>query len=330
MGKLDLVTIIIIAANVIISYKGFSDYSFFDKYKFQVGGVRRGEQIRMVSSGFLHADTQHLLFNMLSLYFFADVVITLLSPIQFLFVYFGSLLVGSLLSLYFHKNEYHYSAVGASGAVSGIIYSAILLQPGMNLYMFFIPIPIPAYIFGIGYLLYSIYGMKNQIGNIGHSAHLGGAMGGYTTAKKEVIEILRQRSRPYLFSNSLAPSIVGASLKVFELLEKDTSLRDQLEWNTNYFKAGLRKSGIDFIDGDSAIVPVMLYDAKLAQLMAEELLKKGIYVIGFFFPVVPKDKARIRVQISAAHTQDHLDKAIEAFTDVAEKIGIIKKIKINE
>jgi glycine C-acetyltransferase len=159
---------------------------------------------------------------------------------------------------------------------------------------------------------------------------LGGAMGGYTTAKKEVIEILRQRSRPYLFSNSLAPSIVGASLKVFELLEKNTSLRDQLEWNTNYFKAGLRKSGIDFIDGDSAIVPVMLYDAKLAQLMAEELLKKGIYVIGFFFPVVPKDKARIRVQLSAAHSQDHLDKAIEAFADVAKKIGIIKKIKINE
>lgn len=179
MGKLDLVTIIIIAANVIISYKGFSDYSFFDKYKFQVGGVRRGEQIRMVSSGFLHADTQHLLFNMLSLYFFADVVIALLSSIQFLLVYFGSLLVGSLLSLYFHKNEYHYSAVGASGAVSGIIYSAILLQPGMNLYMFFIPIPIPAYIFGIGYLLYSIYGMKNRIGNIGHDAHFGGAIGGY-------------------------------------------------------------------------------------------------------------------------------------------------------
>ena len=179
MGKLDLVTIIIIAANVIISYKGFSDYSFFDKYKFQVGGVRRGEQIRMVSSGFLHADTQHLLFNMLSLYFFADVVVTLLSPIQFLIVYFGSLLVGSLLSLYFHKNEYHYSAVGASGAVSGIIYSAILLQPGMNLYMFFIPIPIPAYIFGIGYLLYSIYGMKNRLGNIGHDAHFGGAIGGY-------------------------------------------------------------------------------------------------------------------------------------------------------
>ena len=153
---------------------------------------------------------------------------------------------------------------------------------------------------------------------------LGGAMGGYTTAKKEIIEILRQRSRPYLFSNSLAPSIVGASLKVFELLEKDTALRDKLEWNTNYFKAGLRKSGIDFIDGDSAIVPVMLYDAKLSQVMAEELLKKGIYVIGFFFPVVPKDKARIRVQLSAAHTQEHLDKAIEAFTEVAKKLGIIK------
>lgn len=153
---------------------------------------------------------------------------------------------------------------------------------------------------------------------------LGGAMGGYTTAKKEIIEILRQRSRPYLFSNSLAPSIVGASLKVFELLEKDTTLRDKLEWNTNYFKAGLRKAGIDFIDGDSAIVPVMLYDAKLSQIMAEELLKKGIYVIGFFFPVVPKDKARIRVQLSAAHTQQHLDKAIAAFTEVAKNLGIIK------
>ncbi|UGS23803.1 glycine C-acetyltransferase [Flavobacterium channae] len=153
---------------------------------------------------------------------------------------------------------------------------------------------------------------------------LGGAMGGYTTAKKEIIEILRQRSRPYLFSNSLAPSIVGASLKVFELLEKDTILRDKLEWNTNYFKAGLRKAGIDFIDGDSAIVPVMLYDAKLSQIMAEELLKKGIYVIGFFFPVVPKDKARIRVQLSAAHTQEHLDKAISAFTEVAKKLEIIK------
>ncbi|WP_298553402.1 rhomboid family intramembrane serine protease [uncultured Algibacter sp.] len=194
MGNLDLVTIIIIAANVIISYKGFSDYGFFDKYKFNVGGVKRGEQVRLLSSGFLHADTQHLLFNMFSLYFFADVVIALLSPIQFLLVYFGSLLVGNLLSLYFHKNEYHYSAVGASGAVSGVIYSAILLQPGMNLYMFFIPIPIPAYIFGIGYLLYSIYGMKNRIGNIGHDAHFGGAVGGY------LITLLLS---PWLFETNL-------------------------------------------------------------------------------------------------------------------------------
>jgi glycine C-acetyltransferase len=153
---------------------------------------------------------------------------------------------------------------------------------------------------------------------------LGGAMGGYTTAKKEVIEILRQRSRPYLFSNSLSPAIVGASLKVFELLKKDNSLRDQLEWNTNYFKEGMRKAGLDFIDGDSAIVPVMLYDAKLSQVMADELLKLGIYVIGFFFPVVPKEKARIRVQLSAAHTKEHLDKAIESFTAVGKKLNIIQ------
>lgn len=152
---------------------------------------------------------------------------------------------------------------------------------------------------------------------------LGGAMGGYTTAKKEIIEMLRQRSRPYLFSNSLAPSIVGASLKVFELLEKDTTLRDKLEWNTNFFKKGMKDAGFDIVDGDSAIVPVMLYDAKIAQKMAEELLKKGIYVIGFFYPVVPKDKARIRVQLSAAHTQEHLEKAIKAFTEVGKNMGII-------
>ncbi len=152
---------------------------------------------------------------------------------------------------------------------------------------------------------------------------LGGAMGGYTTAKKEVIEILRQRSRPYLFSNSLAPAIVGASIKVFELLEKDTTLRDQLEWNTNYFKEGMKKAGLDIIDGDSAIVPVMLYDAKLSQLMADELLKKGIYVIGFFFPVVPRDKARIRVQLSAAHTKEQLDQAIKAFEEVGKMLDVI-------
>ena len=152
---------------------------------------------------------------------------------------------------------------------------------------------------------------------------LGGAMGGYTTAKKEIIELLRQKSRPYLFSNSLAPAIVGASIKVFELLEKDTALRDKLEWNTNYFKEGMKKAGFDIIDGDSAIVPVMLYDAKLSQTMANELLKQGIYVIGFFFPVVPKDKARIRVQLSAAHEKEHLDKAINAFTVVGKMLKVI-------
>jgi glycine C-acetyltransferase len=152
---------------------------------------------------------------------------------------------------------------------------------------------------------------------------LGGAMGGYTTAKKEIIEILRQRSRPYLFSNSLAPAIVGASIKVFELLERDNTLVNQLKWNTDYFKKGMKEAGFDIIDGDSAIVPVMLYDAKLSQQMADALLKEGIYVIGFFFPVVPKDKARIRVQLSAAHTKEHLDQCIKAFKKVGKELGVI-------
>ncbi|MEN3323661.1 glycine C-acetyltransferase [Mariniflexile soesokkakense] len=152
---------------------------------------------------------------------------------------------------------------------------------------------------------------------------LGGAMGGYTTGKKEIIEMLRQRSRPYLFSNSLAPAIVGASIKVFDMLANKTELRDALEWNTNYFKKGMKKAGFDIIDGDSAIVPVMLYDAKSSQTMANMLLKEGIYVIGFFFPVVPKEKARIRVQLSAAHTKQQLDKAIIAFTKVGRLMGII-------
>ncbi|WP_430928596.1 glycine C-acetyltransferase [Polaribacter marinivivus] len=152
---------------------------------------------------------------------------------------------------------------------------------------------------------------------------LGGAMGGYTTGKKEIIEILRQRSRPYLFSNSLAPAIVGASLKVFELIENDTSLRDQLEWNTNYFRTEMEKAGFDLVGADAAIVPVMLYDAKLSQIMANKLLEKGIYVIGFFFPVVPKEKARIRVQLSAAHKKEHLDKAISSFIEVGKELQII-------
>ncbi|GGG38180.1 2-amino-3-ketobutyrate coenzyme A ligase [Croceivirga lutea] len=152
---------------------------------------------------------------------------------------------------------------------------------------------------------------------------LGGAMGGYTTGKKEIIEMLRQRSRPYLFSNSLAPAIVGASIKVFDMLKTDTSLRDKLEKNTKYFKEGVKKAGFDIIDGDSAIVPIMLYDAKLSQIMANKLLEKGIYVIGFFYPVVPKGKARIRVQLSAAHNKEHLDKAIEAFSDVGKELKIV-------
>ncbi len=152
---------------------------------------------------------------------------------------------------------------------------------------------------------------------------LGGAMGGYTTGKKEIIELLRQRSRPYLFSNSLAPAIVGASLKVFEMLSNDSSLRDKLDWNTNYFKAGMKAAKFDIVNGDSAIVPVMLYNAKLAQNFAQMLLEEGIYVIGFFFPVVPKGKARIRVQLSAAHNKNQLDKAIEAFVKVGKKMNII-------
>ncbi len=153
---------------------------------------------------------------------------------------------------------------------------------------------------------------------------LGGAMGGFTSAKKEVIELLRQRSRPYLFSNSLAPSIVGASIAVFDMLSETTELRDTLEKNIAYFKSGLRKIGLEFKEGDSAIVPVMLYDAKLSQTFADKLLLEGIYVIGFFFPVVAKGQARIRVQLSAAHTMQQLDKALAAFEKVGKELGVIK------
>jgi len=152
---------------------------------------------------------------------------------------------------------------------------------------------------------------------------LGGAMGGYTTGRKEIIDMLRQRSRPYLFSNSLAPAIVGASLKVFDLIENDTSLRDRLEENTRYFRSKMEAAGFDLVGADAAIVPVMLYDAKLSQQMANALLKEGIYVIGFFFPVVPRGKARIRVQLSAAHTREHLDKAIAAFIKVGKELNVI-------
>ncbi len=171
--------LIIILANVAVSFKGFKDRGFFEQYKFQVGPIVKGEKIRLLASGFLHVDQSHLFFNMLTLYFFANPVINGLGIPKFLAVYFGSLLAGNLFALSFHKKEPYYSAVGASGAVMGVLYAAIMLNPGMNLYMFFIPIPIPAYIFGVGYLLYSIFGMKKQWGNIGHSAHIGGAIGGY-------------------------------------------------------------------------------------------------------------------------------------------------------
>ncbi|MUP46876.1 rhomboid family intramembrane serine protease [Gramella sp. BOM4] len=178
MGQLNLVTLIIIAVNVLISFKGFSDQSFFNKYKFNIADLKRGAKYQIFTSGFLHVDTAHLFVNMLTLYFFANVVIYSLGSVAFLIIYLGSLLLGNLLSYFFHKDDYNYTAVGASGAVMGILYSAILLQPDMTLGLFFV-IPIPAYVFGIGYLLYTIYGMKSRRDNIGHDAHFGGATGGY-------------------------------------------------------------------------------------------------------------------------------------------------------
>ena len=181
MYDLHPVTIAIIAVNVLVSLKGFNDGGFFERYKFGIGPIRAGQKERMLTSGFLHVDMTHLFLNMFTLFFFADVVINWFGPVKFLIIYFISLLAGSLLALFFHKDEPYYSAVGASGAVVGILYAAILLQPGMDLFLMFIPIPIPAYVVGIGYLLYSIYGMKSRLGNIGHTAHFGGAIGGYLT-----------------------------------------------------------------------------------------------------------------------------------------------------
>lgn len=178
MGQLSIVTLIIIALTAVISFKGFSDQNFFYKYRFNIADIKRGARFQVFSSGFLHVDTAHLFVNMLTLYFFANVVIYSLGSIAFLVIYLGSLLLGNLVSYFFHKDDYAYTAVGASGAVMGILYSAILLQPDMTLGLFFI-IPVPAYVFGIGYLLYTIYGMKSRSDNIGHDAHFGGATGGY-------------------------------------------------------------------------------------------------------------------------------------------------------
>lgn len=190
---MNAILIGIIVANILISYKGFNDLYFFRKYEFHMGSIRAGEQIRMISSGFLHVDMSHLIFNMLTLYFFAPVVFNFLGNFSFILVYFGSLIFGSLLTMLFHKDDYNYRAVGASGAVTGVLYSAILLQPDMMLGIFFI-IPMPAYLFGILYLLYSIYGMKSKNDNIGHTAHFGGAMGGYLITLLRNPELIQEHT----------------------------------------------------------------------------------------------------------------------------------------
>lgn len=190
---MNAILIGIIVANILISYKGFNDLYFFRKYEFHMGSIRAGEQIRMISSGFLHVDMSHLIFNMLTLYFFAPVVLSFLGNFSFILVYFGSLIFGSLLTMLFHKDDYNYRAVGASGAVTGVLYSAILLKPDMMLGIFFI-IPMPAYLFGILYLLYSIYGMKSKNDNIGHTAHFGGAIGGYLITLLRNPELIQEHT----------------------------------------------------------------------------------------------------------------------------------------
>lgn len=190
---MNTLLIVIIAVTVLISYKGFNDLSFFRKFEFHVGSILKGEQIRMISSGFLHVDMGHLFFNMVTLWFFAPLVLAYLGNWTFVLVYLGSLIFGNLLTLLFNKNNYSYRAVGASGAVTGVLYSAILLQPDMMLGLFFV-IPIPAYLFGILYLLYSIYGMKSKNDNIGHSAHFGGAVGGYVITLIEQPQLLVDHS----------------------------------------------------------------------------------------------------------------------------------------
>ncbi|EJL65225.1 rhomboid family intramembrane serine protease [Flavobacterium sp. CF136] len=208
---MNTILIGIIVANALISYKGFNDLAFFRKYEFHVGSIRSGEQIRMLSSGFLHADIMHLAFNMLTLWFFAPTVIDYLGNFSFILVYVGSLIFGSLLTMLFHKNDYSYRAVGASGAVTGVLYSAILLQPDMMLGIFGI-IPIPAYLFGILYLLYSIYGMKAKNDNIGHTAHFGGAVGGY------LITLIREPS--LIMDHSLMTILLAIPILILFVMAK--------------------------------------------------------------------------------------------------------------
>ncbi|GLB51809.1 rhomboid family intramembrane serine protease [Neptunitalea chrysea] len=176
----NITTITLIASNILITYKGFKDHAFFERYKFHIGGIQRGEKDRMFTSGFLHVNEAHLIFNMLTLYFFASQVISKFGDLKFLLIYIASLATGSLMALWFHRNEYSYSAVGASGAVMGILYASILIEPFQKIYLMFLPIEgIPGYLFGIFYMLYTLYGMKVRRDNIGHTAHFGGAIGGY-------------------------------------------------------------------------------------------------------------------------------------------------------
>lgn len=209
---MNLILLTIIALNLLFSFKGFGDLAFFRKYEFHIGSIRAGEHIRMVSSAFLHADIGHLFFNMFTLYMFAPVVISYLESFNFLIIYLVSLISGSLLTLYFHKNDFSYRAIGASGAVTGVLYSAILLQPDMSLYLFFVPIPIPAYLFGIGYLLYSIYGMKAKNDNIGHTAHFGGAIGGF------MITLLKEPQM--LTENTFMVILLAIPIALLFVLEK--------------------------------------------------------------------------------------------------------------
>jgi membrane associated rhomboid family serine protease len=209
---MSTILILIIAATILFSYKGLNDIAFFRKYEFHIGSIRAGEQIRMVSSGFLHADFGHLFFNMFTLYMFAPVVINYFGSASFFLIYMASLIFGSLLTLLMHKNDYNYRAIGASGAVMGILYSAILINPGMNLYLFFIPIQIPAYLFGIGYLLYTIYGMKAKRDNIGHTAHFGGAIGGY------LITILKEPTM--LVDNTLMVVLLAIPIVILFVMAK--------------------------------------------------------------------------------------------------------------
>ncbi len=210
--NLHWATLAIIAANVLVSLKGFNDQAFFERYKFGIGAIKAGQKDRMFTSGFLHVDISHLFLNMFTLYFFADVVIRWFGPSQFILIYFVSLMAGSLLALFFHRQEPFYSAVGASGAVTGILYSAILLQPNMQLGIMFIPIPLPAYVLGILYMLYSIYGMKKRLGNIGHTAHFGGAIGGY------VITLL---FKPELFvTDTLMVLLLAVPIVILFVMEK--------------------------------------------------------------------------------------------------------------